>query len=146
MNLGDINLFVDQWELVDITAVKFVPCSRFVNILKNTPGPCGFYRPPGSTQMSKAEIIRKLVQLNIPVYEVDAKRFRGQRRVVKRKRGAAKKGKAAAAAAAGGGVGKAGSTVPVKSSPLKQNTVLPLNVPSVMSLPGKSIAFVTLLS
>ena len=70
--------------MVDITAVKYVPCSRFVNILKNTPGACGFQRP--GAPISKAEIITRLVTLNIPVYEVDAKLLKGQRKIIRKKK------------------------------------------------------------
>ena len=52
---------------------QVVPCARFVNILKNTPGACGFKRPEGYAQVTKAEIIKRLATLNIPVYEVDPK-------------------------------------------------------------------------
>jgi hypothetical protein len=52
---------------------QVVPCARFVNILKNTPGTCGFKRPEGFVPVTKAEIIKRLAALNIPVYEVDPK-------------------------------------------------------------------------
>ena len=58
---------------VRMVAVQVVPCGRFVNILKNTPGACGFKRPEGYKPVTKAEIIKGLAALNIPVYEVDPK-------------------------------------------------------------------------
>ena len=54
-------------------AAKVVPCGRFINILKNTPGACGFKQPEGSPPLNKAQIIHRLAVLNIPVYQVDPK-------------------------------------------------------------------------
>ncbi len=62
---------------VRMVAVQVVPCGRFVNILKNTPGACGFKRPEGYKPVTKAEIIKRLAALNIPVYEVDPKVLSG---------------------------------------------------------------------
>jgi hypothetical protein len=61
------------FQVVHLFPSQMVPCARFINILKNTPGACGFKRPEGYVQVSKAEIIKRLVALNIPVYEVDPK-------------------------------------------------------------------------
>jgi hypothetical protein len=59
--------------LVFLSSGRYVPCSRFYHILKNTPGACGFLRPHGEHQFSRADILQQLVLLNIPLYDVPAK-------------------------------------------------------------------------
>jgi hypothetical protein len=58
---------VQAWQTVDVDANHYIPASRFVPMMMDTPAPFGF-KIAGRGPLSRAGILQRLTQLAIPVY------------------------------------------------------------------------------
>jgi hypothetical protein len=143
---------VQAWQTVDVDANHYIPASRFVPMMMDTPAPFGF-KIAGRGPLSRAGILQRLTQLAIPVYvmavDVNAvERARRRRRRMEARALARRVSSGDRTAASADSVGspaqllggvvspRAGSSMPPPyESPLSAFTGTPSSVASPMASP-----------